>query len=140
MEMQLIIARLLKTEKEFFTIQVVKVNKQACFNDCKVFVAVYCTSIAFGYDPTSVVYKQDCLRHHLLRCLENKKMTLFPTIRNRKETFIYVSVKVYCDCRCPYTGQPMVACSKCKRRFYIEYLQNMTLKELNRNDGTTQIA
>lgn len=130
METQLIIARLLKTKKESFTIQIAKVNKQAGYDDCGVFAAAYCTSLAFGYDPTSVVYDQDGLRHHMLRCLENKKMTLFPIIRNRRATFTYVVVKVYCDCRCPYTGQPMVACSKCKRWFHIECLQDMTLKGL----------
>ena len=60
-----------------------------------VLTAAYCTSLACGHDPNSVVYNQDCLRHHLLRCLENKKMTHFSTIRNRKATFTYVSVKVY---------------------------------------------
>ena len=129
-ETQLIIARLLKTKKESFTIQIAKVNKQSGFDDCGVFAAAYCTSVAFGYDPTSVVYNQECLRQHLLSCLENKKMTPFPTIRNRRVAFTYISVKVYCDCRCPYTGQPMVACNKCKRWFHIECLKDMTLKDM----------
>ena len=137
METQLIIARLLKTKKESFTIQIAKVNKQSGFDDCGVFAAAYCTSVAFGHDPTSMVYNQEYLRHHLLSCLENKKMTPFPTIRNRRVAFTCVSVKAYCDCRCPYTGQPMVACSKCKRW---ECLQDTTLKDVKQKNGTVQIA
>ena len=130
METQLIIARLLKTNKESFKIRIAKVNRQSGFDDCGVFAAAYCTSVAFGHDPTSIVYNQEHLRHHLLSCLENKRMTPFPTIRDRRVAFTYVSVKVYCDCRCPYTGQPMVACSKCKRWFHIECLQDTTLKDV----------
>ena len=67
-----------------------KVNKQLGFDNCGVFAAAYFTSVAFGYDPTSVVYNQECLRQHLLSCLENKKMT--------RAAFTYISVQVYCDC------------------------------------------
>ena len=76
----------------------------------------------------------------LLSCLENKRMTPFPTIRDKRVAFTYVSVKVYCDCRCPYTGQPMVACSKCKRWFHIECLQDTTLRDVKQTNGTVQIV
>ena len=118
-ETQSILARLLKTKNDSFT---AKVNRQSGTNDCGVFAAAYCTSLAFGQDPSFVVYSQDCLRHHLLACLENQKMSLFPIIRCRTSS-MYVSVKVYCNCRCPDTGEVMVACDKCKNWFHVQCTQ-----------------
>ena len=53
-----ILAKLLKTNEDSFTIQLAKVNKQSGTDDCGVFVSAYCTSLAFGQDPSSVVYDQ----------------------------------------------------------------------------------
>ena len=61
-ETQSILARLLKTRNDSFRIQIAKVNRQSGSNDCGVFAAAYCTSLAFGQDPSTVVYNQDCLR------------------------------------------------------------------------------
>ena len=103
METQAILARLLRTKNDSFTIQIAKLNKQSGTNDCGVFAAAYCTSLAFGQDPSSVVYNQEHLRHHLLICLEKQKVSIFPTIRSRRTASTYVSVKVYCHCRSPDT-------------------------------------
>ena len=123
-----ILAKLLKTNEDSFTIQLAKVNKQSGTDDCGVFVSAYCTSLAFGQDPSSVVYDQGKLREHLVTCLENTKMTLFPTIRARRTASCYVSVDVYCTCRCPYTGEQMVACDNCKNWYHIECLEMLVKK------------
>ena len=50
-ETQSILACLLKTKNDSFRIQIAKVNRQSGSNDCGVFAAAYCTSLAFGQDP-----------------------------------------------------------------------------------------
>ena len=120
LETQAILTKLLRTPKDIFTIQIAKVNKQSETNDCGAFAVAYCTSLAFGQDPSSVVYSQEHLRHHLLTCLENQKMSIFPTIRCRRTASTYVSVKVYCNCRSPDSGELMVACDKCKNWYHVQ--------------------
>jgi len=110
METQSILASLLKTQKDQFTIQIAKVNKQSRTHDCGVFAAAYCTTVAFGKDPCGLVYDQKRLRHHLLKCLDDGKMTNFPTIRERRTASICISVNVHCTFRGPDTGEAMAAC------------------------------
>ena len=54
LETQAILTRLLRTKKDIFTIQIAKVNKQSGTNDCGVFAAAYCTSLAFGQDQLNI--------------------------------------------------------------------------------------
>jgi len=88
---QSILASLLKTQKDQFTIQIAKVNKQSGTQDCGVFAAAYCTTVAFGKDPCALVYDQKRLRHHLLKCLEDGKMTNFPP-SEKEEQHQYASL------------------------------------------------
>jgi len=104
METQSILASLLKTQKDQFTIQIAKVNKQSETQDCGVFAAAYCTTVAFGKDPCALVYDQKGLRHQLLKCLEDGKMNNF-TIRERRTASIFISVDVHCICRGPDMGE-----------------------------------
>jgi len=85
-----------------------------------VFAAAYCTTVAFGKDPRALVYDQKRLRHHLLKCLEDGKMTNFPTIRERRTASICISVDVHCICRGPDMGEAMVACDGCKKWYHAE--------------------
>jgi len=104
-ETQTILASLLKTKEDKFTVQISKVNKQSGTKDCGAFAAAYCTTVAFGQDPSSLVYDQKHLRHHLLKCLEDGKMSIFPTIRERRTASTFFSVDVFCMCRGPDTGE-----------------------------------
>jgi len=125
---QVLIASLLNTQEDSFKIQMPKVNKQSGTRDCGVFAAAYCTALAFGEDPSAVVYNQKHLRHHLLSCLEAKEMSVFPTIRPRRTASILFTVNVYCNCRGPDTGEAMVACDKCKKWYHAECI-NGCLKD-----------
>ena len=46
--------------------------------DCGLFAIVYATEIAYGHDPSSFVFDQSILRHHLHDCLVSKSLTRFP--------------------------------------------------------------
>ena len=120
-----------------FIIQIAKVNQQSGTNDCGAFAAAYCTSLAFGQDPSFVVYNQDHLRHRLLTCLESQKMSPFPIFRCRRTASTFISVKVYCNCRCPDTGELMVACDKWKNWFHAQCTQ-ACLKDVKGKKLSTQ--
>ena len=47
-------------------------------NDCGLFAAAYCTSLAHGQNPSAFVYDQSLMGKHLMCCLEAQKMDLFP--------------------------------------------------------------
>ena len=91
-----------------------KVNKQSGTTDCGVFAAAYQTALTFGENPSAVIndHRFKHLSHHLLNCLEAKKMSLFPIIRQRQTASTWVTVNVY---RGPDTREVMVACDKCKK-------------------------
>ena len=50
---KLLLSHLVHTKQKFFTVSVANVNKQAGGNDCGLFAAAYCTSIAYGQNPSS---------------------------------------------------------------------------------------
>ena len=93
---------------------------QSGTNDCGLFTAAYCTSLAFGQDPAAVVFSQAAMRGHLLECLQNKMMTPFPTSRTRRAgSGIVIEVLVYCYCRCANDNSPMVQCDNCKEWYHL---------------------
>ena len=46
--------------------------------DCGLFSIAYATDLAFGNDPSKVVYDQSAMRDHLLLCLESNSISIFP--------------------------------------------------------------
>ena len=76
--MQVILAKLVNSKNDYFTIEARQVNTQSGTTDCGLFSAVYCTRLANGQDPSTICYDQVKMRDHLLRCLDAKQMTLFP--------------------------------------------------------------
>ena len=78
------LANLIKTSKKSLKIKISSVNKQADFNDCRVFAAVYCTALVNGQDTSTIVYNQSAIRNHLELCLSRRKMDPFPSIRCRR--------------------------------------------------------
>ena len=76
-------AQSIKTPKKYITVRFANTNKQAGENDCGVFATAYCAALAHGENPSTFVYEQKTMRNHLLRCLENGVVQLFPVIRQR---------------------------------------------------------
>ncbi len=54
----------------------VNVQKQKGGSDCGLFAI----AISNGLNPSRIIFDQAAMRSHLVTCLNNKKMTLFPTI------------------------------------------------------------
>ena len=107
----MLLASLLKTNKKCLVVKLANTHKQAGSDDCGLFAAAYCTSLAYGQNPSAFVYDQSLMRKHLVLCLEAKKMEPFPVIRKRRiGTSILINIKDFCYHRCPEDGTPMVRC------------------------------
>ena len=59
-------------------IMVEKGPKEVRVKDCGVFAIATATLLANGGNPSSVIYKQQCMREHLLNCFEGSHLVSFP--------------------------------------------------------------
>ena len=78
-ETKTIIAQLMRTEKPSVAVHIMNVSKHAGTQDCGQFAIAFMTSLAYGNNPTTEVYRQDEMRAHLSTCFEKKVMQCFPT-------------------------------------------------------------
>jgi len=93
-----------------FSVKLCSVSKQSGSSDCGLYAVAYITHIAFGDDPSLVIFNP---REHLLKCLEEQKMQPFPILKKLRTSgspSCVIEVQVYCYCRCPDDGSKMVAC------------------------------
>ena len=94
--MQVILAKLVNSKNDYFTIEARKVNTQSGTKDCGLFSAAYCTSLANGQDPSTICYDQGKMRNHLLK---NVLMLC------RWLSFLcWETVNIFCTCGCPDSG------------------------------------
>ena len=112
------IASLLQTSSDRITIEVVNVQRQRDTYNCGPFAAAFATSLCMGEDPSQLRF--DELRAHLKVCLQNRKMSPFPSevVLRHKKVVKILSFEVYCDCRMPDDGSEMVMCEGCQQWFH----------------------
>ena len=53
---------------------------------CGLYAIAVLTSLAFGQDPTTVVYDQEAMHPHLNACFETNKIVPFPVLKHRRPT------------------------------------------------------
>ena len=92
---------LLQTQSENkFSVEFVDVQMQEGSHDCGLFALVYITSICNGQDPAVLLYKQNAMRKHILKSIEDGVMTAFPTSASRlPKASIRKNIPVYCICQ-----------------------------------------
>ena len=102
--------------------QIMNVKIQTNSNDCGLYVIASATQLALGgADPVKYNWDVLCLRQHLLKCLDEQHLSLFPCtcVGERKihlGTRIRHTVveKVYCLCKMPNDESlPMIMCDFC---------------------------
>uniref|UniRef100_A0A1X7TP91 Ubiquitin-like protease family profile domain-containing protein n=1 Tax=Amphimedon queenslandica TaxID=400682 RepID=A0A1X7TP91_AMPQE len=104
----------LLAENGFIQVKVncVPVKKQSGSSDCGLYAIANATALANGIDPQSCVYRQNEMRQHLIQCISNKKMTLFPISQTKHHitTSFFQIVIYYCPCKREDDGRKMVQC------------------------------
>ncbi|XP_078382523.1 uncharacterized protein LOC144665209 [Oculina patagonica] len=55
------------------------VQQQTNGSDCGVFAVAFATCLVFGVDPTFINFDAQGMRHHLVTCLRNGRISLFPS-------------------------------------------------------------
>ena len=72
----------------------------------------------------NIIFKQSAMRDHLLQCIKNGKLTMFPIQKNRRTSYKVKRIeimKVYCTCRLPQvSGIKWIQCFNCKEWFHID--------------------
>ena len=111
-------------------VNIQRVQQQDNSVDCGLYALAFATSLAFGDDPSLIVYDASKLRQHLLNCLTNNEVTRFPTTeeplgyrhRCRRKR---IEIELFCSCRMPHdaqadwdANQDMAQCDKCKDWFH----------------------
>ena len=66
------------------TVQIKDVGKQHGGTDCGLYSLAYCIALAYDQNPCDYVLSQNEMRVHLLSCFQDRKMSLFPTVRRRR--------------------------------------------------------
>ena len=119
------IAAICFMEASSITLNFPNMQKQRGHNDCGLFALAFAMSLCARKDPCKTNYIQHKFRVHLIECLENRSMSLFPKHRRNRVMSVpapRVQFSVYCLCRQPKSGR-MVECEKCKEWFHEECVE-----------------
>ena len=133
-DLKMQIASLLHTEHPEIQLQYPKVQKQIGGSDCGLFAVAFATAIVFGIKPEQCVFNQQVMRSHLVRCFEERTISMFPMKLNRHCRTLkmnFDSIKVFCQCRMPeFSSSKWIQCSSCHEWFHVFMYQNSFSKEI----------
>ena len=73
-------------------------------SDCGRYAIANATALCAGLDPTTLEFDQEEMRAHLLRCLENGVMTVFPASQRTRQAPTTKKIPIFCHC--PTTAIP----------------------------------
>jgi len=115
------------------------VHQQSNGVDCGVFAIAFAVALAHGKDSTLLAFEESLMRSHLLECLEDKKVRLFPTKdkRIKKCKTKTTTVRLYCTCRQPYDekNDKMIECGCCHEWFHFR-CEKIKKKKMDSVDWT----
>ena len=120
-----VIAQLINTNAKSLKIKLMNVAKQVGVVNCGLHAIAMVTCLAFGQDPTTVVFNDDELRPHLSNIFETKKISVFPIKKRRNpqsDIRKEVICGIFCYCRLPERDK-MVCCGKCQDWFHLTCVQ-----------------
>lgn len=122
-----VVASLVEISESMLKVKFVDIQMQRNGYDCGLFAIANATALAFGRYPSQEVYDVKNLRSHLIKCLENKHITPFPThnksyksTRRKVKIKKIVDVPLYCVCKKPDTGTIYVFCDACNKEYHPE--------------------
>ena len=113
------ICAILKHESTMVTVNKVPVQQQHGSADCGLFAIANSVAVCLGHEPNKILFRQDKMRSHLIRCLETGQFTMFPfDVNTRQKKNKTQKVRVYCICRRPHDGTQMIKCQNCSEWFH----------------------
>lgn len=121
------IARIYSGKKEKFNVEVSSVQQQEGADDCGVFAIAFAVEVAFGGNPSKVIYRQEAMRNHLEDSFNNRKLSPFPRGEmGKKSVRKLTKIEVHCLCFLPESYDNMVQCEDCFTWFHygcVNYLE-----------------
>ena len=78
------VAGLFHTTHPHITLEFINVHKQAGGSDFGLFAIAYVTALTHGISPSKCHFDQQKMRPHLIKCLQQRKMEMFPVMRERR--------------------------------------------------------
>ena len=78
------IAAMLCSQEKEIPLHFINTQMQYGSADCGLFAIAFATAIALGISPEYIHFQQGEMRQHLLTCLSNGKLTMFPFDKNRR--------------------------------------------------------
>ena len=121
--------------KSKFMFDVMNVMTQVNLYDCGLHAIANATEILHGRNPCKCVWDTRRLREHLIKCLENRIMSRFPIVRERRIAFggavkFFKEEFIYCSCRMPddeHSG--MICCSSCSEWYHLSCVKITDVKQ-----------
>ena len=121
-----VIAQLVRTKNHTITVNLMNVAKQTGTVDCALYAMAIITCFALDIDPVTVVFRQEEMRSHLLKCLETGTIVPFPVKKTRRPVQRISKIEcfeVFCYCRLPDDGREMACCDKCEEWYHMDCLK-----------------
>ena len=102
------------------TIKVMNVQLQDNGYACGELAVAFATSLIHGEDPTQLHYKE--LHSHFKNCADAYCITPFPStvVSHQRRVVHEIKKRLYCTCRAPDDGKPMIRCCACTQCFHPE--------------------
>ncbi len=92
-----------------------------------VFAIAFAVEVAFGGNPSKVIYKQEEMRNHFEDSFKNRQLSPFPRGEmGKKSVRKLAKIEVHCLCFLPKSYDSMVECEDCFTWFHhgcVNYLE-----------------
>ena len=119
------ICAILKQESTYVTANRVPIQQQQGSADCGLFAIATAVALCNGYEPNKILFRQDKLRGHLIKCIENGSFTMFPfDVNIRQKKIKSQKIRVYCKCRRPHDNTTMMKCQNCCEWFHARCIES----------------
>ena len=98
-----VIASLLFTSAPKLVIRMMDVGQQTNGSDCGVLSIAFAYDICSGNNPCKAKYNHKSIRQHLLKCLEECRLSRFPLLGERRHSMVKHTqeIEIHCSCRMP---------------------------------------
>ena len=110
-------------------------QKQVGSVDCGLFAIAAATHLRHEADPSQFVYNQQAMSKHLIECLENEKMSVFPTVYDNgnfieKKLPTVCCINICSECSLPVKDgekvQDVAKCTNCGKVRHLSCLRRLS--------------